>query len=192
MTQAQRTLAIKYVHAESRKWLLHRRRYSKKMNIQGCRKKKNRKRMKRKTKNEKQEARHKRKQARKPQVRRLHSNKSTRLCYTTETETLPHHLQSSSCSRRQRYQVSLAANTSALTRTLTSARILIRYSAGYSACNFHVVCISVVRTSTCRQKLQFRPWSQDRLQCTMLLLWLSSHETVLATQRHQHYTQCPS
>ena len=39
--------------------------------------------------------------------RRLHSSKSSRLCYKAETETLSHHLPSSSCSRRQRYQVSL-------------------------------------------------------------------------------------
>ena len=46
------------------------------------------------------------KQARKSYSRRLHSNKSSRLCYKAETGTLPHHLPSSG-SRRQRYQVSL-------------------------------------------------------------------------------------
>ena len=47
------------------------------------------------------------KQARKSYSRRLHSNKSSGLCYKAEKGTLPHHLPSSSCSRRQRYQVSL-------------------------------------------------------------------------------------
>ena len=39
--------------------------------------------------------------------RRLHSNKSSRLCYNAKPGTLPQHLPSSSCSRRQRHQVSL-------------------------------------------------------------------------------------
>ena len=39
MTQAERTRAIKYVLAESGRWLLHRRRDTKKINISGCRKK---------------------------------------------------------------------------------------------------------------------------------------------------------
>ena len=47
------------------------------------------------------------KQARKSYSRRLHSNKSSRLWYKDETGNLPHHLPSSSCSRQQRYQVSL-------------------------------------------------------------------------------------
>ena len=45
-------------------------------------------------------------QARKSYSRRLHSNTSSRLRYKAETGTLPHHLPSYSCSRRQRYQVS--------------------------------------------------------------------------------------
>ena len=47
------------------------------------------------------------KQARKSHSRCLQSNKSSRLCYKAETGTLPYHLPSPSCSRRQRYQVSL-------------------------------------------------------------------------------------
>ena len=39
MTQADRTRTIKYVLAESSRWLLHRRRNTKKINIPGCRKK---------------------------------------------------------------------------------------------------------------------------------------------------------
>ena len=39
MTQAERTRAIKYVLAESSRWLLHRRRDTKKINIPRCRKK---------------------------------------------------------------------------------------------------------------------------------------------------------
>ena len=57
MTQAERTRTIKYVLAESSRWLL-RRRDTKKINIPGCREK-NKKIKKRKTKNEKLEARHK-------------------------------------------------------------------------------------------------------------------------------------
>ena len=59
MTQAERTRNIKYVLLKSSRWLLHRRRDTKKINIPGCRKKMRRKR---KAKNEKQEARHKTKQ----------------------------------------------------------------------------------------------------------------------------------
>ena len=51
MTQAERTRTIKYVLAENSRWLLHRRRDTKKINIPRCRKK-NKKRKKRKTKNE--------------------------------------------------------------------------------------------------------------------------------------------
>jgi len=40
MTQAERTRTIKYVLAESSRWLLHRRRDTKKINIPGCREKK--------------------------------------------------------------------------------------------------------------------------------------------------------
>ena len=40
MTQAERTRTIKYVLAESSRWLLHRRRDTKKINVPGCRKKK--------------------------------------------------------------------------------------------------------------------------------------------------------
>ena len=47
---AKRTRTIKYVLAESSRWLLHRRRETKKISIPGCRKK-NKKRKKRKTKN---------------------------------------------------------------------------------------------------------------------------------------------
>ena len=47
--------------------------------------------------------------------RRLHSNKSSRLCYKAETGTLPHHLPSSR-SRRQRYQVLLLPLSSPPTR----------------------------------------------------------------------------
>ena len=60
-----------------------------------------------KTKKEKLEARHKSTQAIKSYARRLHSNKSYRLCYKAETGTLSHLLLSSSYSRRQRYQGSL-------------------------------------------------------------------------------------
>ena len=99
MTQAERTRTIKYVLAESSRWLLHRRRDTKKINIPGYRKKIIKE--KRKTRSRKQGTK-----ARKSYSRRLHSNKSSRLCYKAETGTLPHHLPSSSCSRRQRYQVS--------------------------------------------------------------------------------------
>ena len=56
MTQAERTRAVKYVVlAESSRWLLHRRRDTKKISISGCREKiwKERKE-KRKTKSRKQ------------------------------------------------------------------------------------------------------------------------------------------
>ena len=43
MTQAERTRTIKYVLAESSRWLLHRRRDTKKINIPGFRKKKEKK-----------------------------------------------------------------------------------------------------------------------------------------------------
>ena len=98
MTQAERTRTIKYVLAESSRWLLHRRRNTK-INIPGCRKNFE--------KEEKPKSRKQGAKARKSYSRRLHSNKSSRLCYKAETGTLPHHLPSSSCSRRQRYQVSL-------------------------------------------------------------------------------------
>ena len=66
------------------------------------------KKEKREKKNEKRKVGSKtQKQARKSYSRRLHSNKSSRLCYKAETGTLPHHLPSCSCYRRQRYQVSL-------------------------------------------------------------------------------------
>ena len=39
MTQAERTCTIKYVLAQSSRWLLHRRKDTKKINIPGCRKK---------------------------------------------------------------------------------------------------------------------------------------------------------
>ena len=51
--QAERTRTIKCVLAESSRWLLHRRRDTKKINIPGCREK-NKKRKKRKTKSMKQ------------------------------------------------------------------------------------------------------------------------------------------
>ena len=55
MTQAERTRTIKYVLAESSRWLLHRRRDTKKINIPGCRKKIRKERKeKRKTKSRKQ------------------------------------------------------------------------------------------------------------------------------------------
>ena len=50
--QAERTRTVEYVLAESSRWLLHRRRDTKKLNISGCRKKKY-KSKRRKTKNEK-------------------------------------------------------------------------------------------------------------------------------------------
>ena len=97
MTQAKRTRTIKYVLAESSRWLLHRK-DKKKINVPEGREKKYEKR---KVGSKAQ------KQARKSYSRRLHSSKSSRLCYKAETGTLPHNLPSSSCSRRQRYQVSL-------------------------------------------------------------------------------------
>ena len=81
MTQADRTRTIKYVLAESSRWLLHRRRNTKKINIPGCRGKK--KKGKKEKKNEKREVGSKvQKQARKSYSRRLHSNKisPSRLC----------------------------------------------------------------------------------------------------------------
>ena len=122
MTQAERTRTIKYVLAESIRWLLHRRRDMEKINIPGCRKK-NKKRKKRK--NEKRKVGSKaqkskqenRTQGVKSYSRRLHSNKSSRLCYKAGTGTLPHHLPSSSRSRRQRYQVSLLPLSSPPPRT---------------------------------------------------------------------------
>ena len=102
MTRAERTRSIKYVLAESSR-LLHRRRDTKiniRTGMQGKKKKE------RKTKNK--EGSKAQKQARRKIVlKRLQSNKSSLLCYKAETETLSHHLPSSSCSRRQRYQVSL-------------------------------------------------------------------------------------
>ena len=101
--QAERTRTKKYVLAESSRRLLHRRRDTKKINISGCRKN-----VRKEEKNEKRKVGSKaKKQARKSYSRRLHSNKSSRLCYKAETGTLPHHLPSSCCFRRQRYQVSL-------------------------------------------------------------------------------------
>ena len=47
------------------------------------------------------------KQARKSCSRRLHTDKSSGLCYKAETGTLPQQLPSYPCSRQQRYQVSL-------------------------------------------------------------------------------------
>ena len=91
MTQAGRTLVlpgIKYVLAESNMDAAQTKGQEENKHtwMQG----KQRKRKKIKTKNGKQEARH-------------HSNKSCRLCYRAETGTLPHHLPSSSCSRRQHF-----------------------------------------------------------------------------------------
>ena len=54
MTQAERTRTTKYVLAESSRWLLHRRRDTKKINIPGCRKKIKERKEKRKTKSKKQ------------------------------------------------------------------------------------------------------------------------------------------
>ena len=54
MTQAEKTRTIKYVLAESSRWLLHRRRDTKKINTPGCREKI---RKKRKTKSRKQSTR---------------------------------------------------------------------------------------------------------------------------------------
>ena len=100
MTQAGRACTIKYVLAESSRWLLQRRRNTKKINIPGCREKYEKKK-KRKVGSKAQ------KQAgKKNDSRRLHSNKSSRLCYKVETGTSPHHPQSS-CSLRPRYEVSL-------------------------------------------------------------------------------------
>ena len=101
MTQAERTRTIKYVLAESSRWLLHRRRDTKKINLPGCRKK-----IRAERKEKREVGSTTQKQARKSYSRRLHSNKSSRLCCKAETGTLLHHLPSS-CSRRQRYQVSL-------------------------------------------------------------------------------------
>ena len=52
MTQEGRTRTVKYALAESSRWLLHRLRNTKKINIPGCREK-SKKRKKRETKNEK-------------------------------------------------------------------------------------------------------------------------------------------
>ena len=102
MTQhAERTRTIKYVLAESSRWLLHRRRDTKKIDIPGCRTKIRKEKNEKKTKSRKQGTK-----ASKSYSRRLHRNKSSRLCYKAETGPLPHHL-SSSCFRQQRYQVSL-------------------------------------------------------------------------------------
>ena len=59
MTQAEITRTTKYILAESSRWLLHRRRDTKKINIPGCREEKERKerKEKRKTKSRKQGAR---------------------------------------------------------------------------------------------------------------------------------------
>ena len=46
----------------------------------------------------------------------VHSTKSSRLCYKADPATLSHHLHSYSCSRRQRYQVSLLPLSSVPTR----------------------------------------------------------------------------
>ena len=54
MTQAERTRTIKYVLAESSRWLLHRRRDTKKINIPGCRKKNKKRKEKTKSINRKQ------------------------------------------------------------------------------------------------------------------------------------------
>ena len=100
--QAERTRTIKCVLAESSRWLLHRRRDTKNINIPGCSKKIRKERKEKRKVGSKAQ-----KHARKSYSRRLHSNKSSRLCYKAEMGTLPHHLPSSFCSRRQRYQVSL-------------------------------------------------------------------------------------
>ena len=131
MTQGDETRTTKCVLAERRKWLLHRRRHTKKINIPGCRKKIGKK----EKKNEKRKVESKaQKQARKSYSRRLHSNKSSRLCYEAETGTLSHRLPSSSCCRWQRYQVSLLplsspprANKSTKTKQncLDSAAVLV-------------------------------------------------------------------
>ena len=55
MTQAERTRTIKYLLVESSRWLLHRRRDTKKINIPGCREKIRKERKeKQKTKSRKQ------------------------------------------------------------------------------------------------------------------------------------------
>ena len=111
MTQAERTRTIRYVLAES-SWCAD----------EGTRGKFRYrdagKKQKKESKNEKRKAGSKaRKQAsNKSYSRRLHSNKSSRLCYKAETGTLPHHRPSSSCSRRQRYQVSLLPLSTPLPR----------------------------------------------------------------------------
>ena len=100
MTQAERTRTLKkYVRliAESSRWLLHKRRETKKINILGCRKK---------IRNTKVEARHT--SASKQDNRTQGVSITTNLPVSaTKPRTLPHHLPSSSCFRRQRYQVSL-------------------------------------------------------------------------------------
>ena len=102
--QAEGARTTKYVLTESSRWLLHRRRDTKKVNIPECREK-NEKRKKKKQKNK--VGSKAQKQARDSYSERLHSNKYSRLCYKAKTGTLPHHLPFFSCSRRQRYQVSL-------------------------------------------------------------------------------------
>ena len=89
MTQAERTRTIKYVLAESSRWLLRRRWDTKEINMPRWREKK-KKRKKRKTKNEKFEARHKSNEARKSYSRRFDSNKSSRHCYKAGTGTFCH------------------------------------------------------------------------------------------------------
>ena len=105
MTQEERTRTIKHVLAESSRWLLHRRRDTKKIKHTGMQGEKKEKKEKQ---NEKRKVGSKaQERARESYSRSLHSNKSSRLCYKAETRALPHLLPSSSCFRRQRYQVSL-------------------------------------------------------------------------------------
>ena len=72
MTQAGRTRTIKYVLAESSRWLLHRRRDTKKINIPGCTKKISKERKKKK-KSRKQGTKERK---RKSYSRRLHGKKN--------------------------------------------------------------------------------------------------------------------
>ena len=106
MTQAERTRTIKYVLAESSRWRLHRRRDTKKINIPGCRKKIRKERKeKRKTKSRKQGTK-----AGKQENRTQGVSIATNLPISATKPRrgpLPHHLPFSSCSRRQRYQMSL-------------------------------------------------------------------------------------
>ena len=104
MTRAERTRTIKFVLTESSRWLLHRRRDTKEdkhIRMQEKNKKTKKRKEKRKVGSKAQ------KQEEKSYSRRLHSNKSSRLCYKPETGSFPHHLPYASCSRRQHYQVSL-------------------------------------------------------------------------------------